>query len=61
MSYNFLISMNCSKGYRNFDENNDVVHSFFISTSKFCLRLAALIFFFSFEAEMFLICSYFSD
>ena len=52
--------MNCSKGYRNFDESNDVVHSFFISTSKFCLRLAVLIFFI-FEAEMFFICSYFPD
>ena len=32
---------------------------FFIRTSKFCLRLAVLYFFFIFEAEMFLICSYF--
>ena len=38
------------------------VHSFFyIRTSKFCLRLAVLNFFFIFEAEMFLICSYFPD
>ena len=34
---------------------------FFIRTSKFCLRLAVLNFFFIFEAEMFLICSYFPD
>ena len=33
---------------------------FFIRTSKFCLRLAVLNFFI-FEAEMFLICSYFPD
>ena len=32
---------------------------FYIRTSKFCLRLAVLNFFFIFEAEMFLICSYF--
>ena len=38
-----------------------VIHSFFIRTSKFCLRLAVLNFFFIFEAEMFLICSYFPD
>ena len=37
------------------------IHSFFIRTSKFCLRLAVLNFFFLFEAEMFLICSYFPD
>ena len=37
------------------------LHSFFfIRTSKFCLRLAVLIFFI-FEAEMFLICSYFPN
>ena len=37
------------------------LHSFlFIRTSKFCLRLAVLIFFFIFE-EMFLICSYLPD
>ena len=34
---------------------------FFIRTSKFCLRLAVLNFFFIFEAEMLLICSYFPD
>ena len=33
----------------------------FIRTSKSCLRLAVLTFFFVFEAEMFLICSYFGD
>ena len=33
----------------------------FIRTSKFCLSLAALSFFFIFEAEMFLICSYLPD
>ena len=32
---------------------------FFKRTSKFCLRLVVLKFFFIFEAEMFLICSYF--
>ena len=38
------------------------VHSFFIRTSKFCLRLAVLFFFFHFwEAEMFLTCSYFPE
>ena len=40
-------------------------HSFFIKTSTFSLRLAVLIFFFFFffifEAEMYLICSYFPD
>ena len=34
---------------------------FFIRTSKFCLSLAVLNFFFIFETEMFLICSYFPD
>ena len=39
-----------------------MLHSFFfIRASKFCLRLAVLNFFFIFEAEMFLICSYFPD
>ena len=37
------------------------LHPFFIRTSKFCLRPAVLNFFFIFEAEMFLICSYFSN
>ena len=31
---------------------------FYIRTSKFCLRMAVLSFFFIFEAEMFLVCSY---
>ena len=35
-------------------------HAFFIRAGKFCLRLAVLNFFI-FEAEMFLICSYFPD
>ena len=38
---------------------------FFVKTNKFCFRLAVLnfffLFFFIFEAEMFLICSYFLD
>ena len=38
-----------------------VEYTFFIRTRKFCLRLAVLNFFFLFEAEMFLICSYFPD
>ena len=42
----------CKKGVQSF---------FYIRTSKFCLRLAVLNFFFIFEAEMFLICSYFPD
>ena len=37
------------------------IHFFYIRTSKFCLRLTVLNFFFIFEAEMFLICSYFPD
>ena len=37
------------------------IHFFFIRTSKFCLRLAILISFKIFEAEMFLICFYFTD
>ena len=37
------------------------LHSFFIRTSKFCLKPAVLNFFFIFETEMFLICSYFAD
>ena len=37
-------------------------YSFFIRTSKFYMRLAVLnFFFFIFEAEMFLICSYFPE
>ena len=42
-------------------QQSPTIRSFFIRTSKFCLRLAVLDFFFIFEAEMFLICSYFSD
>ena len=39
----------------------NTIRSFFIRTNKFCLRLAVPNFFFIFEAEMFLICSYFPD
>ena len=38
-----------------------LIHSFFTRTSKLFLRLPVLNFFFIFEAEIFLICSYFPD
>ena len=39
----------------------EIVHSFFMRTSKFCLRLIVLNFFSIFKAEMFLYCPYFLD
>ena len=57
------IHVNSLKAVTVFDKwkSCNVLHSFFfIRISKFCLRLAVL-FFFLFGAEMFLICSYFPD
>ena len=49
-----------SKIYKKY-QSSLFITLFFIRTGKFCLRLNVLNFFFIFEAEIFLICSYFPD